>query len=114
MIPILAAAAGVTALLLGVALGGTLRRTAALLLLGVGLGLALLVVAYFTATPSDQRQDCSDCYVYLGRWWEPGFALFVIGLALITWALGVLPGSGIRASSRRRSIKLSKPWLDRA
>jgi len=108
VIPILSAAAGVSALL-GVALGGTLRRTAALLLLGVGLGLALLVVAYFTATPSDQRRDCSDCYVYLGRWWEPGFALFVIGLALITWALGVLLGSGIRASSRRRATKLSKP-----
>jgi hypothetical protein len=108
VIPILAAVAGVTALLLGVALGGTWRRTAGLLLLGFGLGLALLVVAYFTATPSDQRQDCSDCYVYLGRWWEPGFAVFVIGLALIPWVLGVFVGSGIRAS-RRRAIKLSKP-----
>jgi hypothetical protein len=109
MIPILAAVAGVTALLLGIALGGTWRRTAALLLLGFGLGLALLVVAYFTATPSDQRQDCSDCYVYLGRWWEPGFAVFVIGLALIPWMLGVFLGSSIRASSHRRAIKLSKP-----
>jgi len=109
VIPILAAAAGVTALLLGIGLGGTLRRTAGLLLLGVGLGLALLVVAYFSATPSDQRRDCSDCYAYLGRWWEPGFAVFVIALALTPWALGVLLGSGIRASSRRRAIKLSKP-----
>jgi hypothetical protein len=109
VIPILAAAAGVTALLLGIALGGTFRRTAALLLLGFGLGLALLVVSYFTATPSDQRQDCSDCYAYLGRWWEPGFAVFAIGLALIPWVVGVFVGSGIRASSRRRAIKLSKP-----
>ncbi len=104
MIPVLTAVAGVTALLLGVALGGTWRRTAALLLLGFGLGLVLLVVAYFTATPSDQRQDCSDCYVYLGRWWEPGFAIFVVGLALIPWVVGVLVGSGIRVSSRRRAI----------
>jgi hypothetical protein len=102
VIPISAGAAGVAALLLAVVLGGTLRRTAALLLLGVGLGLALLVVAYFTATPSDQRRDCSDCYVYLGRWWEPGFAVFVIGLALIPWVLGVLFGSGLRASLLRR------------
>jgi hypothetical protein len=109
MIPILAAAAGVTALLLGVALGSTWRRAAALLLLGFGLGLALLVVAYFTATPSDQRQDCSDCYVYLGRWWEPGFAVFVIALALIPWVLGVFVGSGVRAFSRRRAIKFSSP-----
>jgi amino acid permease len=104
MIPVLAAVAGVTALLLGVALGGTWRRTAVLLLLGFGLGLALLLLAYLTATPSDQRQDCSDCYVYLGRWWEPGFAVFVIGLALIPWVLGVLVGSGIRVSSRRRAL----------
>lgn len=108
MIPVLAAGAGVTALVLGIALRGTWRRTAALLLLGVGLGLALLAAAYFTATPADQRQDCSDCYVYLGRWWEPGFAVFVIVLALITWALGALVGSGIRASSRRRAISRSQ------
>jgi hypothetical protein len=101
---VLAAGAGVTALVLGVALGGTWRRTAGLLLLGVGLGLALLAAGYFTATPADQRRDCSDCYVYLGRWWEPGFAVFVIALALIPWGLGVLVGSGIRASSRRARL----------
>jgi hypothetical protein len=104
MVPILAIVAGVTALLLGIALGSTWRRIALLLLLGFGLGLALLAVAYFTATPSDQRQDCSDCYAYLGRWWEPGFAVFVIGLALIPWVLGLLVGSGIRVSWRRRAI----------
>jgi amino acid permease len=104
MIPILAAVAGVTALVLGVALGGTWRRAALLLLLGFGLGLALLAVAYFAATPSDQRQDCSDCYAYLGRWWEPGFAVFVIGLALISWVLGLLVGSCIHVSLRRRAI----------
>lgn len=104
MIPILAAVAGVTALFLGVALGGTWRRSALLLLLGFGLGLALLAAAYFTATPSDQRQDCSDCSVYLGRWWEPGFVVFVIGLALIAWVVGLLVGSGIRVWSRRRAI----------
>jgi hypothetical protein len=105
MIPILAVVAGVTALLLGVALGGTWRRTTVLLLLGLGLGLASLAVAYLTATPSDQRQDCSDCYDYLGRWWEPGFAVFVIGLALIPWMLGLLVGSGIHVSLRRRRIR---------
>jgi hypothetical protein len=104
MIFVLAAGAGVTALVLGVALGGTWRRTLALLLLGLGLGVALLAAAYLTATPADQRQDCSDCYVYLGRWWEPGFAVFVIVLALIAWALGALVGSGIRASSRRARL----------
>lgn len=109
MIPVLAAAAGVTALVLAIALGGTWRRTVALLLLGIVLGLALLAAAYFTAAPADQRQDCSDCYVYLGRWWEPGFAVFVIVLALIPWVLGALVGSGIRASARRRAISRPQP-----
>jgi hypothetical protein len=104
MIFLLAAAAGVTALVLGVAVGGTWGRTVALLLLGLALGLALLAAAYLTATPADQRHDCSDCYAYLGRWWEPGFAVFVIVLALIAWALGALVGSGIRASSRRARL----------
>jgi hypothetical protein len=30
--------------------------------------------------------------------------VFVIGLALIPWMLGLLVGSGIRVSSRRRAI----------
>jgi len=98
-----AAIAGVIALVLAATLGGTWRRAAALLLLGVGLGLALLVAAYLTANPSDQRPGCHDCYVYLGRWWEPGFVVFIIGVALIPWVLGVLVGSGIRASMRRRA-----------
>ena len=74
------------------------------ILVGLGLtaGLAWLVVGYFMATPSDQRPDCSDCYVYLGRWWEPGFAVFIIGLTFVAWMFGVLVGSAARAIKLRR------------
>jgi hypothetical protein len=51
---------------------------------------------YLAATPSEQPRDCSDCSAYLGRWWEPGFAVFVIGLMVAAWILGVLAGAGIR------------------
>jgi hypothetical protein len=75
----------------------------ALVALGFCLGLLWLAVAYLSATPASERQspDCSDCYVYLGRWWEPGFALLIIGLNFIAWTIGVLAGWGIRATARR-------------
>lgn len=100
-LPILLGIAWLVGFLLALALARTWRRTGGLALLGLCLALGSLAFAYFTATPSDQKQDCSDCYVYLGRWWEPGFALFFIGLTFTAWILGVLIGWGARATARR-------------
>src|SRR5438876_12058573 len=94
------------ALALALALGTTWRRSARLLLLGLSLALAWLLSAYFTATPGDEpRPNCSDCGVYLGRWWEPGLAVFVIGTNFIAWTVGVLVGSAVRASTRRAAAR---------
>jgi len=101
MIPLIWGIAGLVGFALALAFGRTWRRTGALVLLGLVLAVAWLVVGYFMATPSNHPRDCSDCYVYLGRWWEPGFAVFIIGLTLVAWALGVLLGSATRATTRR-------------
>jgi hypothetical protein len=101
MIPLIWGIAALVGFALALAFGRTWRRTGALVLLGLVLAVAWLVVGYFMATPSNQPRDCSDCYVYLGRWWEPGFAVFIIGLTLVAWALGVLLGSATRATTRR-------------
>jgi hypothetical protein len=96
MLAIIWAAAALVGCALAVIRGVTWRRTGALVLIGLGLGLAFLISGYLNATPSDQPRDCSDCSDYLGRWWEPGFAIFVIALTFAAWVLGVLVGASIR------------------
>ncbi|SRR6266851_998540 len=102
MIPLIWGIATLVGFALALGFGRTWRRTDALVLLGLALAVAWLVVGYLMAAPSDQPRDCSDCSVYLGRWWEPGFAVFIIGLTLVAWTLGVLLGSATRATTRRR------------
>ena len=100
MLPLLWAVAGLLGFALALLVGTSWRRTGVLAFLGVALGLAWLVAGYFLSTPSDQPRDCSDCSDYLGRWWEPGLALFVVGLASTAWVLGVLVGRSIRVLRR--------------
>ena len=94
--------AGLAAFLLSLAAGRTGRRVGLLVLLGIGLAAAWILLAYFSANPSDQRPACSDCGVYLGRWWEPGFVLFIVGANLVAWIVGVLVGAGLRSLPRPR------------
>jgi hypothetical protein len=94
--------AGLAALLLSLAAGRTRRRVGLLGLLGIGLAVAWILLAYVSANPSDQRPDCSDCRVYLGRWWEPGFVLLIVGANLVAWIAGVLVGAGLRSLRRPR------------
>ena len=102
MIPLIWGIGALVGFALALGVGRTWHRRGALVLLGLALGVAWLVVGYFMATPSDQPRDCSDCYVYLGRWWEPGFAVFIAGPTFVAWILGVLLGSAARARTRRR------------
>lgn len=79
MIPLIWRIAALVGFALALAFGQTWRRTGAgaLVLLGLARAVACLIVGYSMATPSDQPRDCSDCYVYLRRWWEPGLAVFI-------------------------------------
>jgi hypothetical protein len=79
------------ALVLTVAFGSTKRVALA----GVLLAVVWLVVGYLAA-PTEPGH-CSDCREFLGRWWEPEFAVFVEGLALAAW----LAGTGLGAAIRR-------------
>jgi hypothetical protein len=81
-------------LVLTVAVGST-RRVA---LAGFLLAAAWLVVGYLAA-PAEPG-SCSDCREFLGRWWEPEFAVFVEGLAVAAWLAGVGLGAAIRRSER--------------
>ena len=77
--------------LLSFAAGQSGRCVRLLVVLGIALAIAWVLFAYFSANPSDQRPDCSDCGVYLGRWGEPGFVLFMVGANPVAWIAGVLP-----------------------
>ena len=67
------------------------RRVVPLLLVGVALGVALFVFAYLNAPPDFQHsQGDSDGELFWGRWWEPGFTLFAILFAYVSWALGIV------------------------
>ena len=91
--------APLSAFLLTLTLGTTVRRVALLVALGFALGAGWLAYAYFSASSEFATRNCSDCYLYLGRWWEPGFALFIIGFGLIGWILGVAVGLTARLTA---------------
>ncbi len=93
------------AAVVGFFLVSTKRRYAILVGLGVAAAVVFLVVSYLTA-PTSNPEDCSDCGEYLGRWWEAGFAVFFLSLLLVTWAVGLAFGAGLReySASRRKPI----------
>jgi hypothetical protein len=98
--------AGSIAFVLALAVGTSWRRSTGLVLLGLSLSVAWLLFAYSQATPEDEPPNCSDCGIYLGRWWEPGFVLFILGTNLIAWTIGVLLGSSLRARRTPRHADL--------
>jgi hypothetical protein len=77
-----------------------------LIALGLALGAGWLAYAYFSASSEFATRNCSDCYLYLGRWWEPAFALLVIGFFVIWWVFGVAVGWVARLASRRFTSSL--------
>ena len=87
-------------LLAGFALGGFLvaRRStlslAALFAGGLAIPAALYLLAYLTA--DDERGQCSDCALYLGRYWEPWLVGVVAGILLVAYWLGILLGRVLR------------------
>ena len=94
--------AGLAAFLFSLAASRSWRHVALLIGLGAALAVGWILLAYFSANPSDERPDCSDCGVYLGRWWEPGFVLLIVGANFVAWVAGVLAGVGLRSIYRLR------------
>ena len=84
-----AAAASVSAFLLA----RNIRRLAAVA--GAGLALAAVFVVYRSPT-AHAPHGCSDCGLYLGRWWEPAVILVVVVFGLVGW----LGGAGVGATAR--------------
>jgi hypothetical protein len=98
-------AAAFVLLLAAIGFGGfflSLRRAPLRVLVGGGIAvpLAVFVAAFLSA--DEERGQCSDCGLYLGRYWEPWVVAFVAVLyALVYWS-AVLVGKGIRSRPRPR------------
>ena len=98
-------AAAFVLLLAGIGFGGlllSLRRAPVPALLGGGIAvpLAVFVAAFLSA--DDERGQCSDCGLYLGRYWEPWVVVFVAILYSLVYWSAVLVGKGIRNRTRPR------------
>ncbi len=93
--------AAVVAMLLAVAFASSRRRVTRLLGIGIGVGVAWLVVGYFLSPTNPSAADCSDCGEFLGRYWEPALAVFVLALNVAGWCGGVFLGTAMRAIARR-------------
>jgi chromate transport protein ChrA len=88
-----AAVAGVSAL----TLAQSILRFAAVAGTGLLLAVAFVLAVYLRAPTAHAPKGCSDCGLYLGRWWEPGVVLVVAAFGLAGW----LAGSATGALARR-------------
>ncbi len=84
-----AAVAGFSAFLLA----RSFRKLAALAGTGLLLAAAFVLVVYLRAPPAHGPHGCSDCGLYLGRWWEPGVVLVVAVFGLGGWIGGAAAGA---------------------
>jgi hypothetical protein len=87
---------GATAGVLALAFATNSRRTAALLGLGALLGLAFVLLAYYSAPTSASESNCSDCGYYGGRYWEPQVVIAILVWNLAAWSAAVLVGAAAR------------------
>jgi hypothetical protein len=94
--------AAVVAFALALSTGGTIRRTAVLLGIGLFLTLVWLLAIYFSAPTTDRPEGCSDCGDHFGRWIDAAAIFVVVGGNVVAWVLGVLVGSSLRALGNRR------------
>jgi uncharacterized membrane protein len=71
--------------------------------LGLVLGFLIVLVAYLSA--DTDSNGCSDCELFLGRWWEPQFVLFVVAIGYLFYLVGIGLGAFVREIVRasRRS-----------
>jgi hypothetical protein len=92
---------GGVALVAGFVLALAFPRTLVLLGVGAALVAVWLLVIYFSARPTSESPDCSDCGAHLGRWLDAAAILVVVGGNALGWLIGVLAGSAARHVRRR-------------
>jgi len=66
---------------------------------GVGVIVACgFVVAVYLGSPHDYQhsQGDEDGEMFLGRWWEPAWIMFVAGVGYVSWIVGVGLGTFVR------------------
>lgn len=69
---------------------------------GTLLASGFVVWSYYESPPSGAPYDgCSDCGNHLGRWWEPGFTVFLAVSGYGLWLLGV--GASVVLDAARRA-----------
>jgi hypothetical protein len=91
-------------LLVGVVLGalfGKGRRFYALYGVGLVLGFLAVIGIYLSAPTHYDPFGCSECREHLGRWWEPDYALILVGIGYGCYLLGVWIGALARYVSQR-------------
>ena len=80
-------------------LARSVARAGLLVLLGFVLLAAFFGFVWLTApaSPEEAHYSCSDCGMWLGRWREGWLVLYLGGLVLAGWCLGVVGGAVARA-----------------
>lgn len=97
---------GAFGLLLGAVVGllfaTSSRRVVILLVAGIALAAASFGLAWLLspASADEAGTSCSDCSQWLGRYWEGGLLLFLLGFDLVGWWIGVLAGAALRRRVR--------------
>lgn len=82
-------------------LARTVRRLTAVAGSGLVLAAVFVLVVYLRAPTAHAPHGCSDCGLYLGRWWEPGVIVVVVSFGLGGWVAGTTVGATARRVFRR-------------
>ena len=65
------------------------------------LAAVFVFVVYLRSPTAHAPHGCSDCGLYLGRWWEPGVIIVVVVFGLGGWLGGAAVGATARWLLRR-------------
>jgi hypothetical protein len=80
------------------------HRTPVLLGIGLLAEAVVVLIVYLTAPPDalHDTRGCSNCQQYWGRYWEPGWTFFVVGIGYISYLAGLGLGVVVRMAVARR------------
>jgi hypothetical protein len=83
-------------LLLGAVLGAVFPKAYPLLGLGLLIGMGVVVWAYLASPPDALHANGTEGEQFLGRYWEPGWVFFVVGVGYVLYLVGVGVGAFTR------------------